>query len=174
MKVLEVRRHSIRFSSEQHLNQEGVSLARSVGNSMGSFRWVATSSLPRAFETAIAMGFAVNEQSELLCSYGVEVDAELPWPASFAEYSKAVQRRGAVKRYADQLEQYYRGVLERVPDGGAVLVVNHGGVVEIGVTGCMTGWDFLNWGGAVGYCEGVRLTFDNGVFIYAEELRIRS
>ena len=63
MKILEVRRHSIRHAGGDHLSQAGVALARNVGQHMGSFNFVATSTLPRAFDTAIAMGFAVNEQN---------------------------------------------------------------------------------------------------------------
>ena len=70
MKILEVRRHSIRSPLSDHLNQSGVTLARLVGQNIGPFDRVVTSTLPRAFETAIAMGFAVDEQNELMKTYG--------------------------------------------------------------------------------------------------------
>ena len=56
MKILEVRRHSIRSPLSDHLNQTGVTLARLVGQNIGPFDRVVTSTLPRAFETAISMG----------------------------------------------------------------------------------------------------------------------
>src|SRR5574339_709991 len=103
MKTIEIRRHSIRSKPGQHLSQQGVTLARLVGQNLGPFDRVVTSSLPRAFETAIAMGFAVDEQSELMSSYGNDVELEAPWPLSLAEYAEAVRRDGAAARYAHQL-----------------------------------------------------------------------
>ena len=61
MKTIEIRRHSIRSNPGVHLNQQGVTLARLVGQNLGPFDRVVTSTLPRAFETALAMGFAVDE-----------------------------------------------------------------------------------------------------------------
>lgn len=171
MKILEVRRHSIRSQFGEHLSQEGVALAHSVGQAIGPFERVVTSTLPRAFETAVAMGFAVDEQSELMSTYGNEVDKEAPWPMSFAEYAAAIQRGRAVMKYAKKLAKYYAGLLNSISDGGAALVINHGGVVEISVVGCLPEFDFSSWGGSVEYCEGARLYWEDK-FIRAEELRI--
>ena len=44
----------------QHLSQDGVSLAQHVGQDLNPFDLVVASELPRAIETAIAMGFAVD------------------------------------------------------------------------------------------------------------------
>jgi hypothetical protein len=170
MKTLEIRRHSIR-SQGDHLSQQGVELARSVGQAIGPFERVVTSTLPRAFETAIAMGFAVDEQSDLMSTYGNDVNHEAPWPMSFANYAKVIQRDGAAAKYARKLAKYYEGILNSVPDGSAALVINHGGVVELGVTGCLPDFDFSSWGRSVEYCEGVRLFWDKK-FIRAEELRV--
>lgn len=170
MKILEIRRHSIR-SQGDHLSQVGVELARSVGQAIGPFERVITSTLPRAFETAVAMGFAVDEQSELLSTYGSEVDNEAPWPMSFVEYADVVQSGRATMKYAKKLAKYYAGIMDSISDGNAALVINHGGVVELGVVGCLPGFDFSSWGGSVGYCEGARLFWDKK-FMRAEELRV--
>jgi hypothetical protein len=105
MKTIEIRRHSIRSIPGDHLNQAGVSLARQVGENLGLFDRVSTSTLPRAFETAIAMGFAVREQVELMSTYGADVERDVPWPQSFDAYARAVRRRrgGAAQQYASQL-----------------------------------------------------------------------
>ena len=79
MKTLEIRRHSIRSQLGEHLNQTGVTLARLVGQNIGPFDRMVTSMLPRAFETAIAMGFAVDEQNELMSATGSSVEREAPW-----------------------------------------------------------------------------------------------
>jgi broad specificity phosphatase PhoE len=75
MRYVELRRHTMRTRPGQHLSQAGVSLARRVGEGVGPFDRVVTSTLPRAFETAIAMGFAVDEQIALLAGMGADVTA---------------------------------------------------------------------------------------------------
>lgn len=172
MKILEIRRHSIRSQAGDHLNQKGVTLARSVGQDIGPFDRVVTSTLPRAFETAIAMGFAVDAQSELMSTYGNDVNDEAPWPMSFARYAKVIQRGGPAARYAAKLAAYYESLINSIADGQAALAVNHGGVVELGVVGCLPTFDFSTWGDSVNYCEGARL-FYGDKFIRAEELRVK-
>lgn len=172
MKTLEIRRHSIRSQGGNHLNQKGISLARKVGQGLGPFQFVATSSLPRAFETAIAMGFAVDEQNDLMNTYGGAVEREAPWPLPFYHYSEIVKQDGAAAQYAYQLMDYYTAILDRINDGDSALVVNHGGVVELGVVACLPDTDFLAWGDAVDYCEGARLLWDAGRFVRGEVLRV--
>ena len=172
MKTLEIRRHSIRSQFGDHLNQSGVTLARLVGQAAGPFDRVVTSTLPRAFETAIAMGFAVDEQSELMSTYGRDVEKEAPWPLSFADYSEAVQGGGASAKYAQKLAKYYAGIMNFISESRSALAINHGGVVELGVVGCLPGFDFSSWGGPVEYCEGARLYWDDDKFVKAEVLRV--
>ena len=174
MKTIEIRRHSIRSIPGDHLNQTGVSLARRVGEGIGPFDRVVTSTLPRALETAIAMGFAVDEQVELMSSFGAEVEHEVPWPQTFAVYAKAVRRRraGAAQWYANQLVTFYNDLATRLVEDGAALVINHGGVVELGVTASFPDADYESWGEAVYYCEGARLFWEDGKFVNAEQLRV--
>lgn len=171
MKTIEIRRHSIRAIAGDHLNQTGVSLARRVGEDIGPFDHVSTSTLPRAFETAIAMGFAVDEQVELMSSYGNDVEREAPWPQSFAGYARAV-KDGAAGRYAIKLAHYYAHLADELAGGRAALVINHGGVVEMGVTASYPDADYKSWGEAVYYCEGARLYWEDGTFVKAELLRV--
>jgi broad specificity phosphatase PhoE len=172
MKTIEIRRHSIRTKPGDHLSQQGVTLARSVGENLGPFDRVVTSTLPRAFETAIAMGFAVNEQIEFMSSYGADVEREVPWPQSFAAYSEAVKPGGAAGQYAKNLAEYYAELANYLADGRAALVVNHGGVLELGVVVCLPDADYASWGDAVDYCEGARLFWEDGEFVKAEVLRV--
>lgn len=172
MKTLEIRRHSIRSQPGDHLNQSGVTLARWVGQAAGPFDRVVTSTLPRALETAIAMGFAVDEQAELMNTYGRDVEKEAPWPLSFAEYAEAAKRGGAAAKYARKLAKYYAGIMNHISESRSALAVNHGGVVELGVAGCLPDFDFSSWGGPVEYCEGARLLWDEGKFVNGEALRV--
>ena len=174
MKTLEIRRHSTRVTPGDHLSQEGVALARLVGGSMGPFEGVITSTLPRAFETAIAMGFAVDIQDKLLNTYGGAVEKEVSYPGSFAEYAAAVDQGGATWKFARQLLKFYTELAEDLEDGRAVLLVSHGGVVEIGAVACLPDGDHASWGGSLDVCEGVRLSWDAGKFVNVEILRVQS
>lgn len=172
MKTIEIRRHSIRTIPGDHLNQTGVSLARRVGENLGPFERVVTSTLPRAFETAIAMGFAVDEQVEWMNTHGFDVERDASWPKTFAAFAMRVQRDVAAGRYARKLAEYYAELAHSLVDGYAALVINHGGVVELGVTASFPNADYESWGEAVDYCEGARLTWENGRFVNAELLRV--
>ena len=172
MKAIEIRRHSMRSIPGAHLSQEGVSLVRRVGQEIGPFERVITSTLPRAFETAIAMGFAVDEQVELMSTYGEFVEQEVPWPQPFAVYAKAIQRDKAAARYGQQLASLYAELAASLPEDHAALVINHGGVVELGVTASFPSADYEAWGGSVSYCEGARLFWEDGKFVNAELLRV--
>lgn len=172
MKQLELRRHSIRNQPGDHLNQTGVSLARRVGENIGPFDLVATSTLPRAFETAIAMGFAVDQQIGLMSTYGNEVGREAPWPLSLAGYAEVVSKGGAAARYASQLADLYRTLLTYVSEDHSALVINHGGVLELGAVACLPEADHFAWGSHFDYCEGLRVFWEDGKFVHAEILRV--
>src|SRR5215217_30724 len=66
MRLLEIRRHARRERPAQHLIQRGVDMARTLGAELGPFHRVVTSPLARCVETAVAMGFAVDEEQPAL------------------------------------------------------------------------------------------------------------
>lgn len=172
MKTIEIRRHSIRSKPGEHLNQPGVTLARLVGENLGPFDRVVTSTLPRAIETAIAMGFAVDEFNEFMSSYGYDVEHEAPWPSFPAEYADAIRRGKAAARYANQLKAVYTKLSDYLMDGRAALVINHGGIAEMGAIACLPEADHASWGAHFDYCEGIRLFWEDGKFVDGEVLRV--
>jgi broad specificity phosphatase PhoE len=172
MKTLEIRRHSLRNRAQPDLSEQGLVLANMVGLGMGQFDRVIASSLPRAIQTAEAMGYPVDETVELLASMGDSVDLECPWPASFAEYAAASRQNGPTTRYAQRLADFYDKLVESLPEGGAALVVNHGGVVELSAIACFPTGDFAAMGNYIDYCEGVRLTWEDGKFTSVQVLRV--
>ena len=93
MRTLEIRRHTHRNVPQPHLSQTGVDLARRAGEGLGQFDRVVTSTVPRAFETAIAMGYAVDEQIEQLSMMSDEVAAVIQWNAGFAAWAKAAHKQ---------------------------------------------------------------------------------
>jgi broad specificity phosphatase PhoE len=149
-----------------------VTLARLVGQNLGPFDRVITSTLPRAFETAIAMGFAVDEQNELMSTYGMDVEREAPWPLSCAGYAEVIRKGGAAARHASQLVAVYTKLANYLVDGRSALVVNHGGIVELGAVACLPDADHFAWGSHFECCEGVRLFHEDGKFVNAEILRV--
>jgi broad specificity phosphatase PhoE len=172
MKTIEIRRHSIRNKPGDDLSEQGVALARMIGAQTGPFDYVVTSPVPRAYQTAVAMGFEVNERVDLLSTYGDSVEAEIPWPADFSEYTAPVRQGWAAKRYSQRLVEFYTRLTESLPEGGAALVITHGGVVEIGAVACLPNADHAAWGDYIECCEGVRLFWENGKFVNAEVLRV--
>jgi broad specificity phosphatase PhoE len=172
MRFLEVRRHTIRAKPGQHLSQAGVTLARRVGNGIGPFNRVITSTAPRAFETALAMGFAVDEQLEPLSRMGEAVESEIDWPASFARIAQAISQSRAAAQFAREQAELWHTIAAALPDEGRALIVTHGGIVELGAVACLPAADHAAWGPACECCEGVRLAFDGAQFIGAEILRV--
>jgi broad specificity phosphatase PhoE len=173
MRYIEVRRHTMRVKPGQHLSQSGVDLARRIGAAIGPFNRVVTSTIPRAYETAVAIGFAVDQQLPELSSLADGVEDEVNWNAGFAAFALAAQKNGAVKRYIQVQAALLNRIAHALPDGGAALVISHGGIVEAQVVGCLPNVDFASWGGGCDYCEGAYLHFNGEQFIGGEVLRIR-
>ncbi len=171
-RFLEVRRHSIRAQHSQHLSQAGVDLARRVGNQMGRFDRVVTSTLPRAYETALAMGFAVDEQIEQLSTLGNEVQAAIQWDAGYAAWAQAAQRSAVVAHYTHAMAELWRSIVRALPENGRALIITHGGIVEAGATGCLPSNTVYSRSAACGYCEGVRGTFEGDTVVNVEILRV--
>ena len=170
MRLLVVRRQAMYEPDHGHLTQAGVSLAQRIGVQTSRLDLVVTSTATSAYETAIAMGFAVAEQRTEFAPMEAALRAEWGWPQPFA--AAALLGEGAIGAFARQQACLWRGVVERVPDAGAALIVTHGGVVEAGAIAAVPGADHATWGDALAYGEGVRLAFEDGVFREFEVLRM--
>ena len=165
MKTLEIRRHSIRKSGGgSQLSQQGVDHARKLGAFLGPFAQVVTSVVPRARETAIAMGFAVDYELVTLTSdedMYAEVERSRWWEASqpFSVLAQLIAAQGATWRYGHTLVALWRDILTSIPEGAAALVIGHSGELEIGLVACFPHADHSDWGAPFGVCEGARLVF---------------
>src|SRR5437868_14135501 len=89
MRLLEVRRHARRERPAQHLSQRGVEMARRLGKQLGPFDRVVSSPLARCVETAVAMGFAVDEDRPALAGDDVRGESfpemdDVDWDAGCA------------------------------------------------------------------------------------------
>jgi hypothetical protein len=96
---------------------------------------VVTSASPRAVETALAMGFAVDDAVELPSGYvpgQVEHHQQWRWPRPYSAYAELLGRGGGLPAVAEAYRVAWTGVVEAVPEGAAALVVCHGGGIEPG------------------------------------------
>jgi broad specificity phosphatase PhoE len=171
MRILEHYRHSWRAPDGVHVTQEGVELARRVGERLGPFDKVITSEIPRAIETAVAMGYAVNAVEPLLSSL-LDADTEVDWTAGCAAFAEVYKRGGRLTRAAEAHAGMLRRHVRALPSDGRLLAVSHGGVIELGVVGLLPNYDYAAWGPSCERCEGVRLYFDDESCVRAELLRL--
>jgi broad specificity phosphatase PhoE len=175
MAYLEIRRHSKRERPSKHLSQEGVLLARHVGRRMGPFERVVSSSAWRCVETAVAMGFAVDDIRDDL--HMDRADEELPAEVlnlgRFEEFAEAVAGGGRVKKFAEDLCALWVEIARGLDRGGKGLVVGHGAMIELGAVAALPQADHGRWGKGLSVCEGVGLEFERGKFVAGEILRTR-
>jgi broad specificity phosphatase PhoE len=180
MRTLEVRRHSLRKDGAgSQLSQAGVALARRLGASMGPYARVVASVVPRARETAIAMGFAVDQE---LVTMATDEDAYAEfqnnrWPladAPMAELARLMAPRGPAWLYAQRLAAHWRDILMPLEDGAAALLIAHSGDIECGLVAIFPDADHAAWGKPFDCCEGARLAFagDPPRFASVEILRV--
>jgi broad specificity phosphatase PhoE len=133
---------------------------------MGPFAVVATSVVPRARETAVAMGFAVDHELVMGPATDPELYTEIEtarwWTSErpFAALAALVGNGGANHRYAHTLVAAWRDLMTPLQGDQAALVVGHSGDLETGLVACLPDADHASWGAPFGCCEGARLTFD--------------
>jgi len=173
VRVLEHLRHSRRDPAGIHLNAAGLELARRVAPTLGPYDRVVTSPKPRAVETAEALGLTVDARLPELAmmpdDVGLSVDELLP--RSFADYVSFVHRSESMAEYANDQARLMRDELERLPEGGRLLLISHGGIIEFGAAAARP-QDARSFGVPVGYLEGVRLSLENGRWVRGEVLRV--
>jgi len=171
MRMVEIRRHSIAKKGDErtggaYLSHAGVDLARTVGEAIARPDLVLASTLPRALETAVAFGFAVDDQFEVDQSSwgGIGGSEWLSWSEPFVEARALVAKGGPPAEAAEACVRVWLEALTRVPDGGRALVVSHGGVIELGLVAAVPDADHASWGGMLAECEGAELDHDGTRF----------
>jgi len=172
VKTIEIRRHSKRFKTDENLSPEGIELAKKIGSQTGPFDLVVTSTIIRAVQTAQAMGFKVDKTLDDFSTYGDDVDKEIKFDSGFHEISKAVSKGKHASDYAKRISKTLSAIANKMKDDSKVLVISHGGVVELCVIGCLPNHNFEKLGKSIGNCEGVRLYHDGEKFVDVEVLRL--
>jgi broad specificity phosphatase PhoE len=174
MRWLEVRRHSLTKKGGarghgSHLSADGVLLARRLGEALGSMECVFTSDVPRAAETALAMGYAVDEAMALPSGY---VDDKIghheqwTWPQPYNRYGELLRASVEVRAVADTHLAAWRLLMSRVRDGASGLFIGHGGALELAVVAAVGPPDpgGEGWGPPLSHGDGFRLSFVDGRF----------
>ncbi|MBI5949526.1 MAG: histidine phosphatase family protein [Chloroflexi bacterium] len=157
MKTAVVLRHAERrdrSNNWSHLSEAGIEQARKAGSRFERFDLVVASPLPRAVETAVAMGFAVSQTHLGIQDIGERILQHVHWSDGFAAWATAYRSAPLVKSYVDYVGSLLSGWLDEVPEGGSLLVVTHGGIVEAMAVGLGPESDFNQLGPAAGYAEG--------------------
>ena len=173
MKVLEFRRHSKRTIPSPHLNQEGIDKARKIGEELGKYDLVGSSYAPRAIETAVAMGYAVDEIYDELSMTPDYIEDEVVWGMNFSEFSDVIRKEGKTYNYVHEMANFLLEFAKKLPNNGSALLVSHGGLIELVAIGCFPNEDYISWGKYLGTCEGVRIYIKDGNFEKIELLRIQ-
>ncbi|MBV9848573.1 MAG: phosphoglycerate mutase family protein [Armatimonadetes bacterium] len=161
-----------------HLSAEGVALARRIGGDLGPFHRVYVSPVPRTLETALAMGFAVDDVLEFSCGYvsgEFEHHDQWDWEEPYVRFAELLRSGGALAKSAATDAVLWAHLLADVPAGGRVLIVSHGGSIEPTLVACLPQAEHRTWGSPFSHCDGVILTFagpgvvgDPGCFIAAD------
>jgi broad specificity phosphatase PhoE len=145
MRWLEVRRHSVTKKGPargrgSHLSAQGVALARAVGAELGQIAYVLTSAAPRAIETAVAMGVAVDDAVDLPSGYvpgEVGFHEQWAWAQPWVRYAELVARGGGLAAVARAHRAAWVQAVASVAVGEAALVVSHGGAIEPTLVACL-------------------------------------
>ncbi len=170
MKYLEHRRHTERTRPLDHINQNGIDLAKKVSPEVTAPKYTLTSTVPRAVETALVLGYEVNRMDDLLFHYKPEIMGELG-DQSFKAIAEAIKSGKYTASYSEDQLDLFKEVLGEVKDGETVLVVSHGSMVEIGLVAMFPEMDHTEWGKPFTYLEGYRVAYENGEFKDPEILR---
>jgi phosphohistidine phosphatase SixA len=174
-------RHAIRDFGEKFLNQNGVELSRRVGDEFKKrnlvFDYVITSTLDRAIQTSIAMGYAVNRTEPTLSTFGEEVQAELDenrvsWDAGFVGIQNIMHQNSELDKFMTKQIALYTNFLNEIKNNGSLLIVSHGGIVDYPLIKLFYNeTDVSKWGSPFGYCEGYIVNFEKGRFYNPEFIR---
>ncbi|MFV2015978.1 MAG: histidine phosphatase family protein, partial [Candidatus Heimdallarchaeota archaeon] len=152
--IIEHRRHSKRNPPNPHLNSEGVRIARKIGETMGKIDFVLTSVSPRAIETAVAMGFAVDETIDFSTTAKdlPGTPEELPEGTPFAEYGVKYESNEYFKEWGNRVKSLLMSQLSKIDMDKRVLIVSHAGIIEISTIALLSGSDLNSLGKGVDIC----------------------
>ncbi|QDP98938.1 hypothetical protein FOE78_19115 [Microlunatus elymi] len=137
--------------------------ARVVGDTLPDFGFVLTGPDRRHIETAVAMGYAVDEIVDWPSGYVegvVEHHDQWRWDQPFVRYQELLQTSSALREVSEIHLGHWRRALDQVREGEAALVVASGGSIEPVLVAAVAAGDLGGWGSAFHQLDGATLTFD--------------
>jgi len=171
MKVVEIRRHSIR-GSDDTLSEEGRQLASKAGSTLeGNYLRCYTSPKKRAIQTLGEFGYTLFKVDERFGPLpGEKIRPFEDRAKKMVENRKLTLLEAffEIRELHLILEEKGREVIEAVrqicgelPDGGRALVVSHGGAVEpAALLALARGFSLNVLGGELLECEGMKFFFE--------------
>ena len=147
-----------------------------MGADLSRFDLVVGSDVPRTAETAIAFGCSVDDEivySDPTIDTGIDFHAWWQWDGPFVEIARIIDENGAARGVASTIADAWTALARQLPEQGRALAVSHGGVMELGLVGCLPGVDQATWGQPFSHCEGFELLFDRDRFVEVSFLRFR-
>lgn len=168
MRFLEVRRHSLTKTgpareSGSLLSAEGVVRARALGERLPFAEYVVTGPDRRHVETAVAMGYAVDETVSWPSGYVAGVvnhHDQWRWDRPFQRYAELLETSTELQAVAHVHLTHWCRALDQIVDGATALVVSSGGSIEPMLVASHPDGDQAEWGTALHHLEGATLTFD--------------
>lgn len=166
MRTIEIRRHSFTKKGAargrgSHLSVEGIRAAREIGPRLGHFDHVVASTSPRTMETAIAMGFAVDELIEMpspVETGEIGFHEWREWPDPFTTLRIKAHESDAVAKYIAAQADGLLTISRQIGDGARVLVVGHGGWIESVIAGLLDPALAPALGGSFWHLDGICLS----------------
>jgi hypothetical protein len=114
-------------------------------------------------ETAIAMGFAVDDVIEALGPEDQNLYREIGhherwgWASPFAEFARLIGFGHETAALSHLVSTHFRSMLAQIPEDGRALAISHGRVIECGVLPFVSADDYATWGEPFRHGEGVRI-----------------
>lgn len=173
MKFLEVRRHSLTKKGAGRdrgslLSPAGVAQARQVGDSLPRAGYVLTGPDRRHVETALAMGFAIDEAIDWPSGYVpgiVEHHDQWRWERPYLRYAELLRSSTGLRAVVDEHLRHWRRAMSMVPDGESALIISSGGSIEPVLVAAVSRAAHAEWGPALHHLEGATLAFDGAEFV---------
>src|SRR5258708_3886535 len=120
------------------LSQAGIKLARYAGKTPDSYERVVTSTLPRAMQTAVAMGFAVTETVGKLGPIDESIVRKLGWPSDLGTINSTLAKYPDYAALAESQASLGEEIAARVSNGKAGLCITPGAIPQLTVVRSLT------------------------------------
>ena len=177
MPVLEIRRHAERTdrsNEESALSVAGREMAKSLAKRAPKFALVLSGPLPRARETAQLMTGRLDavEPGLLPEMGGVIGDRIFGQIRTLADWAEVLREREDARAFAAEQLAIWARIATRVGQGDRVLVVSHGGIIELPAITLAGRLGKPLAGAAFAYGEGVAITYANGAPASLEVVRV--